>query len=302
MKINRLLELIYILMHRKHIRASELAEQLGVSRRTIYRDIETLCAAGIPIYSGKGKSGGIGLLPNAVLTKAILSEREQDEILTALHGLSNMNIAETNDILQRLSMIFNKTAANWLRVDFSEWGGTNSYFYDFKTAILENRFAEFDYFDSKGDKTRRRAEPLQLWFKSKAWYLKAYCLEKQSIRVFKLSRIRNLFVTNEHYVARNLPDIQDISTEININACDDDDNTIKLRIESAMKYRIVEDFDVDEIEEQHDGSYIVTLPWKQGDWVHGFVLSYGEHAEVLQPEHLRKAIMDAVQKIHKKYF
>ena len=302
MKINRLLEIIYILLHRKHVRAGELAEQLGVSKRTIYRDIEALSAAGIPIYSETGKRGGVGLLPSAALTKSILSEREQDEILTALHGLSSVKIAEASEVLQRLSVMFNKTAADWLRVDFSEWGGGNDCFYDFKAAILERRIAEFEYYDSRGDKTHRRIEPLQLWFKSKAWYLKAYCLAKQSVRVFKLSRIRNLHVTDERFIARDLPefDVQDVSSENNADACDG--NVIKLRIEPEMKHRLVEDFEEDEIEEQPDGSYIVTLPWRQGGWVHGFVLSYGEHIEVLQPAHLRKTIMDIVQKTHKKYF
>ena len=300
MKIIRLLELVYILLHRKNISAGELAGQLGVSRRTIYRDIEALSMAGIPIYTEKGKGGGVSLLPNSALVKSILSEQEQSEILTALHGLSNMNISEADQILKKLSMIFNKTITNWLQVDFSDWGRAGDYFYDFKTAILERRIAEFDYYDSKGNKTFRCVEPIQLWFKSRSWYLKGFCFAGQGMRVYKLKRIKNLIVTDNHFSERILTDVWDASVINNEEA--EGEFTIKLRIESKMKYRLIDDFEEDEIEEQPDGGFIVTLPWREGDWVHGFVLSYGEYVEVLEPEHFRKTIKDRVKKIYERYF
>ena len=148
MQSNRLFEIIYILLNKKSVPARELAEQFGVSTRTIYRDIDTLSLAGIPIYTEKGKGGGISLLPDFVLNKSILSEQEQNEILAALHGLSNVKTAETNQILKKLSTVFNKTAANWLEVDFSDWSYNNDYFNYFKFAILERRIAEFDYYNA----------------------------------------------------------------------------------------------------------------------------------------------------------
>lgn len=299
MQINRLLELVYILLHRKSVPASELAEQLGVSRRTIYRDIETISMAGIPIYTEKGKGGGVSLLPDSVLNKSILSEQEQSEILTALHGLSNMNISEADQILKRLSTIFNKTATNWLAVDFSDWSGANDYFNDFKAAILERRIAEFDYYNSYGDKTTRRIEPIQLWFKSKSWYLKGFCLAKQDMRVYKLTRVKNLVVTNSRFPERVLPDTQDspIAKDEKVQ----NEIIIKFRIEPEMKYRLFDDFEENEVEEQPDGSYIVTVLWEVDNWVHGFVLSYGEAIEVLEPKHFRKSIKDKVKKISAKY-
>jgi len=299
MKINRLLELIYILLHRKSVPAGELAEQLDVSRRTIYRDIEALSIAGIPIHTVKGKRGGVTLLPNAALSKSILNEQEQDEILTALHGLSNMNVSKDDQVLKRLSAVFNKTVINWLQVDYSDWGGANNYFYDFKTAVLERRVVNFDYYDSKGDKTFRRVEPIQLWFKSKSWYLKGFCLTKQSIRVYKLTRVKNLVVEDVHFSERVLSDEQNIFATGNENV---QSEIIKLRVDPKMKYRLIEDFDEDEIKEQPDGGYIVTLPWREGDWVHGFVLSYGEYMKVIAPACLRDAVKNRVKKIYERYF
>lgn len=300
MQINRLLEFVYILLHRKSVPARELAELLGVSRRTIYRDIEALSTAGIPIYTEKGKYGGVSLLPNSALMKSILSEQEQNEVLTALHGLSNMNVSKAGHVLKKLSTIFNKTVTNWLQVDFSDWGRASDYFYDFKTAILERRVAKFDYYDSKGNKTARCVEPVQLWFKSKSWYMKGFCLTRQSMRVYKLTRVKNLVVTDCHFSERVLSDVLNSLVTNNENVRSE--VTIKLRIEPEMKYRLIDDFEEDEIEEQPDGGYIITLPWKEGDWVHGFVLSYAEHIEVLEPEYFRKAIKDRVKKIYERYF
>ena len=175
MQMNRLFEIIYILLNKKIATAKELAEHFGVSQRTIYRDVDTLSLAGIPVYTEKGKGGGISLLPDYVLNKSILSEQEQNEILSALQGLSSVKTAETDQVLKKLSAIFNKNTIRWLEVDFSDWSYSNGKtFNDFKTAILERRIAEFDYFSTYGEKTHRRVEPIQLWFKSKAWYIKGF--------------------------------------------------------------------------------------------------------------------------------
>ncbi|UUZ89988.1 HTH domain-containing protein [Paenibacillus sp. P25] len=77
MQINRLFEIVYLLLSRKRITAKELAEHCEVSVRTILRDLETLSAAGIPVYTVQGKGGGISPLDRYVLNKALLSEEEQ---------------------------------------------------------------------------------------------------------------------------------------------------------------------------------------------------------------------------------
>lgn len=77
MQINRLFEIVYILLDKKLVTSKELAELFEVSSRTIYRDIETLSSAGIPIYMSKGKGGGISLLPGFVLNKAVITDEEK---------------------------------------------------------------------------------------------------------------------------------------------------------------------------------------------------------------------------------
>jgi len=297
MQISRLFEIIYILLHKKRVSARELAEQFGVSTRTIYRDVDTLSLAGIPVYTEKGKGGGISLLPDFVLNKSILSEQEQNEILAALHGLSNIYPAETSQILRKLSTIFNRPAANWLEVDFSDWSWCDTSFEDFKAAILQRRITEFDYFNRYGEKTFRRVEPVQLWFKSRAWYVRGFCLTKHDMRVYKLSRVKNLVVTVEHFVERDLSDA-DAETG---NEKWEDYITFKLRIAPEMAYRAYDEFSESMIEKQLDGSLDVTVEWSVDNWVYGFVLSFGEYIEVLEPSHFREMIKNKSRKIYEKY-
>jgi len=284
-------------LNKESVTAKELAAQFGVSTRTIYRDVDTLSLAGIPVYTEKGKGGGISLLPDFVLNKSILSESEQNAILTALHGLSHVNANEANGALKRLSTIFNKTAVNWLEVDFSDWSYTNDFFNDFKVAILEKRVVAFDYFNADGEKTFRHVEPIQLWFKSKSWYVKGFCLTKQGMRLFKLTRVKNLLVTDKNFSERDLLSLPENSDSK--HECPD--TTLKLRIYPEMTYRVYDEFDEEDIEKQPDGSFIVSTTWPEDNWVYGYVLSYGEFAEVLEPQHFRGIIKEKSQKISQRY-
>ena len=302
MQIYRLFEIVYILLQQKIVTARVLAERFAVSQRTIYRDIDILGLAGIPVYTEKGKGGGISLLPDFVLNKSILSEQEQTEILTALQGFSAVKTGETGKVLERLSAFFNKTTADWLNVDFSKWGyENNGYFNDFKTAILEHRIAEFDYYSAYGKKTRektcRRVEPVQLWFKSNMWYIRGFCLSRQDIRIFKFTRIGNLRITDEHFPER---DLSTISHSDSVES-QSPEVIFKLKIDPDMIHRVYDEFDKNIVKKQKDGSFIITISWPEDDWVYGRILSYGEYIEVLEPEHIREIIKKKTSKIIKKY-
>ena len=294
MQINRLFEIIYALLGKKSITAKELAQQFGVSTRTIYRDVDTLSLAGIPVYTEKGKGGGISLLPDYVLSKSLLNESEQMEILTALQSLAAVKTTDADRVLQKLSSIFNKNATPWLKVDFSDWGYSDNIFNDLKRAIFESKIVCFDYYSTYGEKTSRRVEPAQLLFKSRSWYVIGYCLFKEDERVFKLSRIHNLAVTDEHFQKRELPETAPRSTK--------DDRpfiTVKLKIAPEMTHRVYDDFGT--VEPQADGSHIVTATWQEEEWFYGYVLSFGEYAEVLAPDHFKEIIKNKAQKIAELY-
>lgn len=87
MQTERLFEIVYTLLDRGTVTAQELADRLGVSKRTILRDIETLTLAKVPVYTTQGKGGGVSLLDGYVLDKAVLSDEEKEQILLGIKTL-----------------------------------------------------------------------------------------------------------------------------------------------------------------------------------------------------------------------
>ena len=299
MQTNRLFEIIYLLLNKERVTAKELAERFEVSSRTIYRDIDTIGLAGIPVYTEKGRGGGISLLPEFVLSKSVFSEQEQNEILSMLQGLSQIQAADSDQLLRKLSAIFNKTATNWLEVDFSDWGYESEDFWGgFKTAILGRRIAEFDYYGTYSERTHRRVEPIQLWFKSKAWYLRAYDLTKEDLRLFKFSRMRSLVVTDEIFNERGLL-IKNIDSPPPANQ--KPEITLRLRIKSEMAFRVLDEFAANMEELGADGSYTIMVCWPEDNWVYDNILSFGEFIEVLDPPHIREIISEKAKKILEQY-
>lgn len=299
MQVHRMFEIIYLLMHKKTLTAKELADQFEVSPRTIYRDIDTLCEAGIPIYTTKGKGGGIRLVDTYILNKSILSEKEQEEILSSLYGLHAVS-GDTEQVLSKLSGLFNKTSPSWIEVDLSQWGADDSGKYQLlRTAILQQRVIVFDYYNSYGQFSRRRVEPLQLWFKHKTWYLRAYCTDKEAVRLFKLTRMKRLEQLEDIFEecpllrtdgllpdppSRQTPSIQ-----------------LVLRIDASQAYRVFDEFEEEQITKEQDGSWLVTVEYPEDEWVYGYLMSYGPYAEVLAPAYIRDILKERLQLAANRY-
>lgn len=300
MQINRLFEIVYILLDKKTITAKELSERFEVSVRTIYRDIDTLSGAGIPIYTTKGKGGGISLIEDFVLNKSVLSEKEQKEILMSLQSLNAMKFLDVEPVLNKLSTVFNKESESWIDVDFSQWGSNEiekEKFNLLKTAILNSSIISFEYFSSYGEKTLRTIEPLKLVFKGQGWYLYGFCRVKHDFRIFKITRIKNLKLLNETFK-------RDIKADIwkdNDKSYKNNMVTLVLKIDEKMAYRIYDEFDEEDIVKNPDGSFTATVNFPNGDWIYGYVLSYGNYAEVLQPNHIREIIRMKLEEALKKY-
>lgn len=293
MQVNRLFEIIYILLNKNSVTAKELAEHFEVSQRTVYRDIEVLCQSGIPIYTSQGKGGGIHLLENFVLNKSYLTKSEQEDILSALQGMSATSYPDNNQVLSKLSNIFGAKQANWIEVDFTDWSNTKKETFNLvKTAILQKQVIKFEYYSSYGMKTNRVVEPVRLWFKDKTWYLKAYCLTKNDIRTFKLNRIKDLEITDERFDRiieediLSMPLVSSSAVEI----------TIKLKLDASIAYRVYDEFDENMIAKSEDGNFIVTMAYPLDEWVYGYILSFGCYAEVLEPLHVRETIKTRLEK------
>ncbi len=292
---NRLFEIVYILMQKRKTTAKELADRFEVSTRTIYRDIETLSTANIPIYASKGKDGGIGLLDEYVLNKTILSEEEQNQILFALQGMKKVKGQDEKDILERLSILFNKKINDWIKIDFSNWGNVQEERFDIiKSAILNKQLVQFIYYNSNGEESKRIVEPLQIWFKDKSWYLVSYCKLKQDYRIFKIARIKDIKILQEHF-ERELPK-EEKNEKHNFKIIE-----LVLEINKAMTYRVYDEFESKEITKKEDGNFIVKVKYPENEWIYGYILSFGEYARVLNPGYAKNRIKDKLQRTLKNY-
>lgn len=296
MKTNRLFEIVYLLLERKNVTAQELAEKFEVSTRTIYRDIEILSSAHIPIYADKGKGGGIRLLDDYVLDKTILSEQEQNEILFALQSMEKMSYQEGQAVLDKMSTFFQKNQTNWIEIDLSSWANyaeQDENFALIKEAVLTRKVLQFLYFNSNGEEKMRTAEPLQIYFKDKAWYLKAFAKDRQDYRFFKIARMRNIEILEETF-ERELP--HTIQREPSFK-------TVKLVLEISRKmaYRVYDEFERENIMQKPNGDFMVEVEFPENEWVYGYILSFGEYAKVISPDYVRNEMKKKVKRTLKNY-
>ena len=294
MQESRLFKIVYHLLGKGKATATELAEKFEVSVRTIYRDIDALSGAGIPIYAESGRNGGIRLMKNFVMDKAVLSEEERQEILAALQSI-NISHNGGSQTLQKLSAIFDVSSESWLEVDFSRWGneGTdNEKFELLKSAVIHQKCVKITYASSYENVSERIIQPLKLAYKGRAWYLKAFCTQRQDWRIFKLNRILDLEVLNEDFQQRRFPgETEDFQREY---------APIKLRFSKEMAYRVYDEFDKTQVERQESGELIVSVNMPEDAWLVGFLLSFGTQVDILSPVSLREIIARQAKLIYEK--
>ena len=201
--LNRMLGMIYLLMNKGTVTAAELAERFEVSVRTIYRDVETLSMAGIPVYARKGKNGGISITREFVLDKMLVTRQEQTQILSALESLKETGALKEEEILIKLGDFFRAEPLNWVSIDFSDWSGRRGELYgQIREAILFHNVLVFDYYGQYGGMSHREVEPVQLLFREYTWYLRAFCRTRQEMRLFKVLRMKRVERKEESFTPR----------------------------------------------------------------------------------------------------
>ncbi len=214
MKIDRLVSIIMILLNKERIGAQELADMFEVSPRTIYRDIDAINMAGIPICSTSGVGGGFEIMQNYKIEKNVFSVADLSAILMGLTSLSDM--VRGDELINALAKVKSfipadrakdiELRANQIRIDLSAWMGNRNiqlYLEMIKTALQERRLLSFEYVAHHGNKTTRTVEPYQLVLKNSHWYFHGYCYKRNDFRLFRLSRISDLQIKIETFLPRD---------------------------------------------------------------------------------------------------
>ena len=298
MKIDRLLGILTVLLRSDSVTAPYLAEKFEVSRRTICRDIDALCAAGIPVVTRQGAGGGISVADGFKLDKSILTASELSSIIAGLKGIGS--VSETSQIERVLDKFAPGNGIVSLRepviIDLASHykGVLTPKIEAIKRAIGESRVIEFDYFYEKGD-VHRRIEPAFIIFQWTAWYVFGFCLERSDWRMFKLARLWNLTVTGEFFHAREIPpDRRDF------NARYVDDKTIIALFDPSVKFQLIEVYGPDCFTETENG-LLFEVGYTYKDYMVKWLLGFGDKVKVLEPKEIADDIADAAKKISALY-
>lgn len=301
MRIERLFRIVHLLMNGRCSSAGELAEQCGVSSRTIYRDLDALSLAGIPVHSSRGYGGGVGLLRGFTIDKALLTEPEKAGVLHGLQTLEGAGYPDARNALRKLAALFSpQNDQPWLRVDFSSWcesGFGKDKFELLKEAILSRKVISFTYFNSELRSSERTAEPLCLLFRERTWYLWAWDRAARAELTFRVSRMRDLYAMGETFeqAARQEPEaLPDYGRTRDLEK-------IVLKIEAAQAHRVFDEFADYRVEVLEDKSFIVREDFPLNEWLFGVLLSFGESLEVLEPQTLRRRLREKIKKMSEKY-
>lgn len=296
MQIDRLLEIIFVLLDRGRVTAGELAGRFGVSTRTIYRDVDTLSLAGIPVCTTKGSGGGISLLPGYTVDKSLLSKAEQQEILYALQSMSATRLPQVEGVLGKMAGLFGGARQNWIEVDFSDWGTgpeEREKFETLKRAILEGWVVSFEYLSGDGRRGGREVEPLRLVFKAHSWYLQAWCRTRRDYRIYKISRMRQLKLEGERH-DRTLP--PDLGFDV-LRGAPAAPVEVTLRFAPEMAFMVYDEFGEGNAAQRPDGWLEVEARYYVDEWVVGHLLSFGAGIQVVRPAWLRQELLARARRL-----
>lgn len=296
MRDSRLFRILYYILEKGKVTANELSEKFEVSVRTIYRDIDVISSAGIPIYATQGKGGGIEIADDFVLKKSLLSEKEQEQILVALKGLEGINKQYENELLTKLSAFFKIKNTNWIEVDFTNWQKDNEYdelFNDIKSAIINKNIISFTYFSNNKKETSREVKPIRLLFKGWDWYVCAFCLLRNEFRYFKLSRIRDLKILDENFEDsyEDVVLIKEMEYKETVG--------VKLKFDRKVAFRVYDE--MGDIKEDEEGNLYAEIELPNDYNLYNYIFSFGESVEVLEPIEIRNQIRDMINKMSKIY-
>lgn len=295
-----------MLLNRDKISAVELSQKFEVSVRTIYRDIDAINMAGIPIASRQGNNGGFYILENYKINHQFLTLEDMISIVEALKNingvLNNKNVEIAMEKMKNIIPSNKKSEADLhfkqVFIDTLPWGFKKSENENVKykviyKALKENKCISFNYRNSRGEYILREAEPVTLVFKGFSWYIFSFCLLKGDYRIFKLTRMDGLEILNREVSKERISYEEYISSE----STEKSPVKLLLKFSEKVRYRIQDYFHEEEMTFLEDGSVIVNTEVIEDDWVYSMILSYGEYVEVLAPKHIRKVIREKCRKI-----
>ena len=300
MKIDRLIGILSILLQREKVTAPYLADKFEVSRRTISRDIEDICMAGIPIVTARGAGGGISIMEGFRMDKTLLTSREMQSILAGLRSLDSVSGTSRYKQLMDKLAVGNQDLINvdsHIVINLSSWykESLTPKIKLIQDAIEDSSLIHFSYYSPSGE-TGRTIEPYTLVFQWASWYVWGYCCLRQDYRMFKLNRMVDLELKGEHFKKRDMP------------AYENEPNgpfPIRFRVKAIcqpqIKWRVVEEFGVESLTEMEDGRLLFQAGYSDKENLLSWILSLGSQIELLEPAEFREDLLQIANVLCKQY-
>lgn len=300
MKIDRLFGILTVLLQKERVTAPYLAEKFEVTRRTIGRDIDALCQAGIPVITYPGGGGGISIAEGFKLDKSVLTTDELSGMIAALKGIGSVSKKSQMEMtLDKLSASGDAVVSlrEPIVIDLASHykGSLTEKIELIKQAIYEQRLVEFDYYYEKG-MNRRRIEPAFVAFHWAAWYLFGFCVDRQGFRLFKLQRLWDLQLCEETYLPHEIsPEERDFDAYL------PDEHQLIALFHPSVKYQLIENYGLDCYTETEDGLLRLEIGYTNREYTISWILSFGDKAKVLEPADMAQEIKSIAENMLSKY-
>ena len=307
MKYSLMLKILFLLLSRKKVSAKFLADRFELSVRTVYRYIDELSLAGVPIYNERGRNGGYSISDTYKLPANYLNEEEIENVINALSGINNdlrSNVLES--AILKISAITkpvdNSSALSFgnLVIDGTAWGSSDNYSETLKViqkAIEENLLIQIEYLDRDGKTSNRIIEPHVLALKQGLWYAYSYCHERKDFRLFKIGRIHSLKITSENFIRRDISDMNEVFSKWYGETEED----IDLLVEKSAVDDVIEWLGVDKISSSPSGKITASTRLPINDYLTAKILSFGNKVKVLSPRKLKDAVLKTARSIEDLY-
>lgn len=295
MKIDRLLGIVTTLLQRDKATAPELAKMFEVSRRTIQRDIDVICQAGIPVITYPGGNGGIAIADGYRLDKSALTTDELQSIIAGLRGLDSITSSpRIGRLIAKLSPQGRPTASaqESILIDLSSHyrNSLAEKIALLREAISAHQLVAFDYYSERG-LTVRTVEPYLILFKWTSWYLLGYCRNRDAFRLFKLNRLWHYRTTDESFLPRTLP-----AEELAVDDYFVGGHEITILFDRSVEHLVVEEYGPDSYAITGDDQLRLAVRYVNKDYILSWVLSFGDRAQVVSPAELANEVRDMAKK------
>ncbi|RDU23017.1 helix-turn-helix transcriptional regulator [Anaerosacchariphilus polymeriproducens] len=303
MKIDRLVGIVFILLQKGKVTAPYLAEKYEVSRRTINRDIEDLCKAGIPIITTQGIHGGISISDDYKIDKTLLTSKEMQAILAGIKSLDSISNSSmyrklmeklSHDIEYKKESIYDSSGHILIDLSSHYKSTIAPKIESLRNAIDQNQMVAFNYYYEKGE-NKRVIEPYLLIFQWANWYVWGYCIKRKDFRLFKLNRILQLHILEEFFFARPIK-----SYEKQIEQYFRNEIHFIAKFDADVKWRLIDEYGIDSFQELEDNTLIFEYDFSNREYLLRWILSFGKHVEILEPADFKKEYQEQVLQMQNK--